>query len=43
MGATVAERLPEAARVVSELSDTADGREALAAVIERRPGRYRGR
>jgi 2-(1,2-epoxy-1,2-dihydrophenyl)acetyl-CoA isomerase len=43
LGATVAERLPEEARVVSELSGTADSREALAAVIERRPGRYEGR
>lgn len=43
LGSTVAERLPEEARVVSELSGTADSREALAAVIERRPGRYEGR
>lgn len=43
LGATVAERLPEEARVVSELSGTADSREALNAVIERRPGRYEGR
>jgi len=43
LGATVAERLPEEARVVSELSGSADSREALAAVIERRPGRYEGR
>lgn len=43
LGATVAERLPEEARVVSELSGTADSREALAAVIERRPGVYEGR
>src|SRR5690606_27942660 len=34
LGSTVAERLPEEARVVSELSGTADSREALAAVIE---------
>lgn len=43
LGSTVAERLPEEARVVSELSGTADSREALAAVIERRPGKYEGR
>lgn len=43
LGSTVAERLPEEARVVSELSGTADSREALAAVIERRPGVYEGR
>lgn len=43
LGSTVAERMPEEARVVSELSGTADSREALAAVIERRPGKYEGR
>lgn len=43
LGSTVAARLPEEARVVSELSGTADSREALAAVIERRPGRFEGR
>ncbi|MDQ4112392.1 MAG: enoyl-CoA hydratase-related protein [Actinomycetota bacterium] len=43
LGSTVAERLPEEARVVSELSGTTDSREALAAVIERRPGKYEGR
>jgi 2-(1,2-epoxy-1,2-dihydrophenyl)acetyl-CoA isomerase len=43
LGSTVAERMPEEARVVSELSGTADSREALAAVIERRPGKYVGR
>ena len=37
------DRMPEEARVVSELSGTADSREALAAVIERRPGVYEGR
>ena len=42
LGSTVAERLPEEARVVSELSGTADSREALAAVIQRRPGKYVG-
>lgn len=43
LGSTVADRMPEEARVVSELSGTADSREALAAVVERRPGRYLGR
>ncbi|TWG91681.1 2-(1,2-epoxy-1,2-dihydrophenyl)acetyl-CoA isomerase [Nocardioides sp. J9] len=43
LGSTVAERMPEEARVVSELSGTADSREALAAVIERRTGVYQGR
>jgi 2-(1,2-epoxy-1,2-dihydrophenyl)acetyl-CoA isomerase len=43
LGSTVAERLPEEARTVSELSGTADSLEALAAVVERRPGVYRGR
>jgi 2-(1,2-epoxy-1,2-dihydrophenyl)acetyl-CoA isomerase len=42
LGATVGERMPEEARVVSELSGTADSLEALSAVIERRPGVYRG-
>lgn len=36
VGATVEEQLPEEARIVSELSGTADAREGLAAVIERR-------
>src|ERR1700760_220912 len=36
VGATLAERLPEEARTVSELSGSADAREGLAAVIERR-------
>jgi 2-(1,2-epoxy-1,2-dihydrophenyl)acetyl-CoA isomerase len=40
LGAGVDERLAEEARVVSELSGTADSREGLAAVIERRPGRF---
>jgi 2-(1,2-epoxy-1,2-dihydrophenyl)acetyl-CoA isomerase len=35
--------LPEEARTVSELSGTADAREGLAAVIERRPPRFTGR
>jgi 2-(1,2-epoxy-1,2-dihydrophenyl)acetyl-CoA isomerase len=37
VGATVEGRLSEEARTVSELSGTADAREGLAAVIERRP------
>lgn len=43
LGSSVAERLSEEARVVSELSGTADSLEALNAVIERRPGHYEGR
>ncbi|HWU23231.1 MAG TPA: enoyl-CoA hydratase/isomerase family protein [Nocardioides sp.] len=43
LGSTVADRMPEEARVVSELSGTADSLEALAAVVERRPGKYVGR
>lgn len=35
--------LPEKARTVSELSGTADAREGLAAVIERRALRFTGR
>jgi 2-(1,2-epoxy-1,2-dihydrophenyl)acetyl-CoA isomerase len=42
VGATVEERLPEEARTVSELSGTADSREGLAAVIERRTPRFTG-
>ncbi|MCW2751791.1 MAG: enoyl-CoA hydratase [Aeromicrobium sp.] len=42
VGATVDERLPEEARTVSELSGTADSREGLAAVIERRDGKFIG-
>ncbi|WP_205698874.1 enoyl-CoA hydratase/isomerase family protein [Conexibacter sp. SYSU D00693] len=42
VGATVADRLPEESRVVSELSGTADAREGLAAVIERRAPTFRG-
>jgi 2-(1,2-epoxy-1,2-dihydrophenyl)acetyl-CoA isomerase len=42
VGATVEARLAEEARTVSELSGTADAREGLAAVIERRPPRFRG-
>jgi 2-(1,2-epoxy-1,2-dihydrophenyl)acetyl-CoA isomerase len=43
IGATVAQQLPEEARIVSELAATADAREGLAAVVERRAPRYRGR
>src|SRR6201995_5776821 len=43
VGATLAERLPEEARTVSELSGTADAREGLAAVIERRAPEFGGR
>lgn len=43
LGAGVEERLAEEARVVSELSGTADSREGLAAVIERRAPRFNGR
>jgi len=42
-GATVHERLPEEARTVSELSGSADAREGLAAVIERRAPEFGGR
>ena len=42
IGAQVSERLAEEARTVSELSGTADSREGLAAVIERRPGKFAG-
>lgn len=43
LGAGVEERLAEEARVVSELSGTADSREGLAAVIERRAPVFEGR
>jgi len=43
LGSTVADRMPEEARVVSELSGSADSLEALSAVVERRPGKYVGR
>jgi len=43
VGAGVDARLPEEARTVSELAGTADAREGLAAVIERRPPRFEGR
>jgi 2-(1,2-epoxy-1,2-dihydrophenyl)acetyl-CoA isomerase len=42
LGAPVDARLAEEARTVSELSGTADAREGLAAVIERRPPRFTG-
>lgn len=43
VGATLAERLPEEARTVAELSGTEDSREGLAAVIERRQPTFSGR
>jgi 2-(1,2-epoxy-1,2-dihydrophenyl)acetyl-CoA isomerase len=43
LGSGVEERLAEEARVVSELSGTADAREGLAAVIEKRAPRFVGR
>lgn len=43
IGAPVQAQLPEEARTVSELSGTADSREGLAAVIERRAPRFTGR
>jgi 2-(1,2-epoxy-1,2-dihydrophenyl)acetyl-CoA isomerase len=43
LGARVEAQLPEEARTVAELSGTADAREGLAAVIERRAPRFRGR
>lgn len=43
VGASVESRLGEEARVVSELSGTADAREGLAAVIERRTPTFEGR
>ena len=42
LGSGVEERLAEEARVVSELSGTADSREGLAAVIEKRTPRFIG-
>lgn len=42
VGASFEAQLPEEARTVSELSGTADAREGLAAVIERRPPEFRG-
>lgn len=43
LGARVEAQLPEEARTVAELSGTADAREGLAAVIERRAPRFTGR
>jgi 2-(1,2-epoxy-1,2-dihydrophenyl)acetyl-CoA isomerase len=43
VGATVAERLPEEARTVAELSGTEDSREGLAAVLEHRQPKFSGR
>ena len=43
VGATIHERLPEEARTVSELSGSADAREGLAAVLERRDPEFSGR
>jgi 2-(1,2-epoxy-1,2-dihydrophenyl)acetyl-CoA isomerase len=42
LGARVEAQLPEEARTVSELSGTADAREGLDAVIERRPPHFTG-
>jgi len=42
IGATIHERLPEEARTVAELSGTADSREGLAAVLERRTPKFTG-
>jgi 2-(1,2-epoxy-1,2-dihydrophenyl)acetyl-CoA isomerase len=42
VGATIHERLPEEARTVSELSGSADAREGLAAVLERRDPEFSG-
>ena len=43
IGATVESRLPDESRTVSELSVTADAREGLAAVIEKRRPKFSGR
>jgi len=42
LGASVHAALPDEARTVSELSGTADAREGLAAVLERRAPRFQG-
>lgn len=42
VGASVENRLPDEARTVSELASTADAREGLAAVIERRAPEFTG-
>lgn len=42
VGASVADRLAEEARTVSELSGTADSREGLAAVLQRRAPKFTG-
>jgi 2-(1,2-epoxy-1,2-dihydrophenyl)acetyl-CoA isomerase len=43
LGSRVEAQLPEEARTVSALSGTADAREGLAAVIERRPPVFTGK
>ena len=43
MGRSVQQALPDESRTVSALSGTADAREGLAAVIERRAPRFSGR
>ena len=43
VGTSIANQLPEEARVVSQLSGTADSREGLAAVIERRTPLFTGK
>ena len=43
LGATVEARLPDESRTVSELSGTADARDGLAAVIEKRRPKFSGR